>query len=88
VKDPGSNPHYCLKKKKKKLCKERPMMLGMVSHACNPSSREAEAGGLRVQSQHGLHSKTPMSKEQINKNCLCMKKNLFFKNYVFLYEIK
>jgi hypothetical protein len=32
--------------------------MGMVVHTCNPSTWEAEAGGLRVQSQPGLHSNT------------------------------
>jgi hypothetical protein len=36
---------------------------GTVSHPCNPSTQEAEAQGLRVQGQPGLHSKT-MSKEK------------------------
>jgi hypothetical protein len=30
--------------------------LGMVEHTCNPSTWEAEAGGLVVQDQLGLHN--------------------------------
>jgi hypothetical protein len=30
----------------------------MVVHTCNPSTGEVEAGGLRVESQIGLHNKT------------------------------
>jgi hypothetical protein len=29
-----------------------------VVHACNPSTREDEAGGLRVQNEPGIHSET------------------------------
>jgi hypothetical protein len=32
--------------------------LGIVAHVCNPSTGEAEAGGLRVQGQSGLYSET------------------------------
>jgi hypothetical protein len=32
--------------------------LGMVAHTCNPSIWEAEAGGMRVSGQPGLHSET------------------------------
>jgi hypothetical protein len=31
---------------------------GMAVHACNPSPREAEAGGLRVRGQPGLQRET------------------------------
>jgi hypothetical protein len=31
---------------------------GVVTHACNSSTWEAEAGGSRAQGQPGLHSKT------------------------------
>jgi hypothetical protein len=31
---------------------------GVVVHACNPSTLNIEAGGLRVQGQAGLYSKT------------------------------
>jgi hypothetical protein len=30
---------------------------GMVVHTCNPSTLEAEAGGLQVQGQPGLYTK-------------------------------
>jgi hypothetical protein len=30
----------------------------VVVHTCNPSTWEAEAGGLTVQGQHGQHRKT------------------------------
>jgi hypothetical protein len=30
----------------------------MVTNACNSSTQEAKAGGLRVQGQPGLHSET------------------------------
>jgi hypothetical protein len=32
--------------------------LGMVVHTCDPSTQKAEAGGLRVWGQPGLHSKS------------------------------
>jgi hypothetical protein len=35
--------------------------LGMVMQACNPSTQEAEADGLRILGQPGLHSKTGLS---------------------------
>jgi hypothetical protein len=37
---------------------EKQSFLGMVLHICNPSTCEAEAGGLKVQSQYGVHSET------------------------------
>jgi hypothetical protein len=46
----------------------------MVVHTYNPSNQEAEAGGLKVQEQPGLHSKDPSQKKkkkpnkQINQN--------------------
>jgi hypothetical protein len=33
-------------------------LAGVVVHACNPSTQEAEAGGFPVQGQAGLPSKT------------------------------
>jgi hypothetical protein len=33
----------------------------MVVHTCNPSTWEAEAGGLKVQDQTGLHGKLQAS---------------------------
>jgi hypothetical protein len=33
--------------------------LGVVVNACNPITREAEAGGSQVQGQHGLHVVRP-----------------------------
>jgi hypothetical protein len=42
----------------------------MVVHSCNPSTREAEAGGLLVQGLLGQYSKTlpPKAKQQKNIN--------------------
>jgi hypothetical protein len=39
----------------------------MVVHTCNPSTGEVEAGGLRVESQIGLHNKTwcPKKKKRL-----------------------
>jgi hypothetical protein len=42
-------------------------MVGMVVHACNPSNREAEAGGYRVPGQSGVHSKTLSQKKEKKK---------------------
>jgi hypothetical protein len=39
----------------------------MMAHTCNPSIGEMEAGGCRVQSQPGLHSKTLFQKEKKKK---------------------
>jgi hypothetical protein len=36
----------------------------MVVHTYNPSNQEAEAGGLKVQEQPGLHSKDPSQKKK------------------------
>jgi hypothetical protein len=41
-------------------------LLGMVVHAYNPSPEEAEAGGLPVQGQLGLHSKMLSPNKQTN----------------------
>jgi hypothetical protein len=41
---------------------------GLVAHACNSSIWEAEAGGLKVQGQPGLHSKSLSQQIKINKN--------------------
>jgi hypothetical protein len=39
----------------------------VVVHICNPSTQEAEAGGLNIQSPPGLRSKT-LSLKKKNKN--------------------
>jgi hypothetical protein len=39
----------------------------MVSHICNPSTREAEAGGAQIQGQLGLCSKTLFLKNKGKK---------------------
>jgi hypothetical protein len=39
-------------------------------HACNPSTQEVEAGGLRVQGQPELHSETLSQKQNKTKSCL------------------
>jgi hypothetical protein len=39
----------------------------MVVHACNPSTQEAEARGLRAQGQPGLYSKSLTKKKNPNK---------------------
>lgn len=33
-------------------------------HTCDPTTREAEAGGLQVCSQTELHNKTPFQKKE------------------------
>lgn len=38
--------------------------LDTVAHACNPSTQEAKAGGLPIQSQPGLHSKILAKKKK------------------------
>jgi hypothetical protein len=42
--------------------------LGVMVHACNPSTWEAEARGLWIQGQHGLHSKTLSQTQSILKH--------------------
>jgi hypothetical protein len=42
--------------------------LSMVAHTCNSSTWDAEEGGSLVQDYHGLHSKTPVSKQNKIKN--------------------
>jgi hypothetical protein len=51
-----SSNHSLTKKKRKE--KENVMELSVVMHTCNSSTQEAEAGGLRVPGQPGLHSET------------------------------
>jgi hypothetical protein len=50
---------------------KRPSQPGMVVHACDPSTQEAEAGGLQVQGQPELQTetclKTNKQKQQPNK---------------------
>lgn len=41
--------------------------LDTVAHACNPSTQEAEAGKLPIQSQPGLHSKIVAKTKQTKK---------------------
>jgi hypothetical protein len=43
------------------------LKLVMVVHACNPSTQEAEARGLRAQGQPGLYSKSLTKKKNPNK---------------------
>ena len=44
---------------------------GVVTHACNPSTREAEAGGsVRVRDQPGLQSEFKASLSCIGRRCL------------------
>jgi hypothetical protein len=50
---------------------------GMVIHACNPSTQEVEAGGLRVQVQPELYSKT-LSQKQQQKNLVMITCNFPF----------
>jgi hypothetical protein len=45
----------------------------MVIHAYNPSTREVEAGVLRVQGQPGLHSELKASMGYIASPCLKLK---------------
>jgi hypothetical protein len=42
----------------------------VVVHICNPSIQEVEAGGLRVQSQPGLHNECQDSLSYIARPCL------------------
>jgi hypothetical protein len=44
---------------------QNPSEQGVVVHAFNPSTQEAEAGGLQVQGQPGLHSETLPHKNKI-----------------------
>jgi hypothetical protein len=37
---------------------------GMIVHACNPSTQEAEAGGLQIPDLPGLHSETLFQKNK------------------------
>jgi hypothetical protein len=46
------------KKKKKKI------QLYMMAHTCNPNTRKAEAGELRVGGQPGLHSENSSQKKK------------------------
>jgi hypothetical protein len=41
--------------------------LGVVADAYNPSTRDADTGGFRVQGQPGLHSKTVSLKKRKEK---------------------
>ena len=44
---------------------------GVVAHACNPSTREAEVGGSQVRGQPGLGSETlSQNKNKTNKNVM------------------
>jgi hypothetical protein len=54
-KDLGYLPSTTLKRKQK---------LGIVVHAYNPSTRETEAGGWKVQGQPGLHNETLSLKKE------------------------
>jgi hypothetical protein len=47
--------------------------ISIVGHACNPSTPEAEAGGLQVQGQYGLHTKTTFPKKISNKKVATMR---------------
>jgi hypothetical protein len=41
---------------KKTMLRKNSPLLGMITHLCNPRTREAEAVGSPVQGQPGLHS--------------------------------
>jgi hypothetical protein len=56
------------KKKKRKCFGE----IGVVEHACNPSTQEAEVGGCQIQGQPGLHSKTLSGKKKKKKDKKCL----------------
>jgi hypothetical protein len=45
-------------------------MVGMVVHACNPSTREAEAGRSRVQAQPRLRGETLSQNKQTKKELI------------------
>jgi hypothetical protein len=49
------------------IIKNGTMTPGLVAHACNLSNQEAEAGGLQVQEQLGLHGET-LSQKATNNN--------------------
>jgi hypothetical protein len=51
----------------------------VVKHNCHPSTREAEAGGLRIPGQSGLNS-TTLSQKQTNEQ---NKNNKFLKRRIF-----
>jgi hypothetical protein len=42
----------------------------MAEYTCNPSTQDAEAGGLRIQGQSGPHSKFQASLGYIVRPCL------------------
>jgi hypothetical protein len=44
----------------------------VVAQACNPSTQEAEIGGLRFQAQPGLQSETKQTRKQTNKQKILM----------------
>jgi hypothetical protein len=44
------------------------IMLSVVIHACNPSTLEAQARGLWVSGQPGLHNETWLKNKQANMN--------------------
>jgi hypothetical protein len=50
--------------------KEKPVSLGMVVHAFNPSIREAEAGGFLSSRQPGVQSECQDSQGYTEKPCL------------------
>jgi hypothetical protein len=42
----------------------------MMAYACNPSTQEVEAGGSKVQANHGLHSEFQSSLSNLMRACL------------------
>jgi hypothetical protein len=50
----------------------------VIAHACNPSTVEAEEGGLRVQGQSVLHSEFEVSLGYAVRTGFKKKKNLTF----------
>jgi hypothetical protein len=51
-------------KKKEGFSRTGGSELGLVAHMYNPSTWEAEVGGLEVQTQPGLHSETLFKKKK------------------------
>jgi hypothetical protein len=58
-------------------------------HVCNPSSEEAQAGGLQVQGQPGLHSETLPKRKKKHFYCLLVtfaKHNIVLFYCLFIYS--
>jgi hypothetical protein len=65
-----------------RITKKNEGVPGVVVHACNPSTKEAEVGGSRVAGQPGLHMET-LSQKKI-KQAECIFLFLFIFIYLFI----